>query len=93
MNYIWVDDESMIERFIDHGAAGYLSKTIDGADLVDALERINQGVRVVLTAQASEHRRHDAAQRAGSRNATPLHPGLGQAAPLRGVSDTWLLSS
>jgi DNA-binding NarL/FixJ family response regulator len=44
------DDEQYIYALIDAGAAGYLLKTADGSELVDAVHRIRQGEAVLSPA-------------------------------------------
>lgn len=44
------DDEQYIYALIDAGAAGYLLKTADGAELADAVHRIRQGEAVLSPA-------------------------------------------
>ena len=41
------DDEQYIYALVDAGAAGYLLKTADGAELADAVHRIRQGEAVL----------------------------------------------
>ena len=45
--YTWVFEPQLIEAAFAKGASGYLSKTLPAAELVDALERIHRGERVV----------------------------------------------
>jgi len=45
--YTWVFDARVVEVALSKGVAGYLSKRLPAADLVDALERINRGETVV----------------------------------------------
>jgi DNA-binding NarL/FixJ family response regulator len=44
------DDEQYVYALIDAGAAGYLLKTADGAELVDAVHRTRQGEAVLSPA-------------------------------------------
>ncbi len=44
------DDEQYIHALIDAGAAGYLLKTTEGADLADAVRRIREGEAVLSPA-------------------------------------------
>ncbi len=45
--YSWNLNRSLIESMLDHGASGYLSKQLDNASLLSALERIDSGEVVV----------------------------------------------
>ena len=45
--YSWYQDSDAVERALALGAAGYLSKSLDGEDLVEALVRIGNGETVV----------------------------------------------
>ena len=45
--YTWAFAPEVIEAALARGACGYLSKTLQAADLVDALERIHDGEVVV----------------------------------------------
>ena len=45
--YSWALDEELVERSLQQGASGYLSKSVPARELVDALERIRQGETVV----------------------------------------------
>lgn len=51
--YTWVFRPALIEHALRHGAAGYLSKTLTAAQLVDALERIHCGDVVVSPSPAT----------------------------------------
>jgi DNA-binding NarL/FixJ family response regulator len=64
------DDEQYIYALIDAGAAGYLLKTADGAELVDAVHRISQGEAVLSPAVTSKVLR-----RAAHHAAAPGHAG------------------
>lgn len=45
--YTWNADAAVARASLRHGAAGYLSKRLPAGELVDALERIHAGQRVV----------------------------------------------
>lgn len=45
--YTWAFDAALIDLALERGAAGYLSKTLPASELVDAVERIDRGERVV----------------------------------------------
>ncbi|GCD90031.1 response regulator transcription factor [Nocardioides sp. LS1] len=45
--FSWNLDPGLIERAVSHGVAGYLSKGLSGEEIVDALERIAAGERVL----------------------------------------------
>lgn len=45
--YTWAFAPELIEAALAKGADGYLSKTLQAAELVDALERIHRGEKVV----------------------------------------------
>lgn len=45
--YTWVFEPAVVDAALTAGAAGYLSKTLPAADLVEALERIHAGEVVV----------------------------------------------
>ena len=47
--YSWNLQPDLIQRTLDVGASGYLSKVLAGTEIVDALERIMDGETVVLT--------------------------------------------
>lgn len=46
--YSWNLQPDLVQGALDAGASGYLSKVLSGAEIVDALERIMGGERVVL---------------------------------------------
>jgi DNA-binding NarL/FixJ family response regulator len=46
------DDEQYIHALVEAGAAGYLLKTVEGADLADAIRRVGQGESVLSPAIA-----------------------------------------
>ena len=46
--YTWTARADLIDAALDKGVRGYLSKSLDGADLVASLERIAAGETVVL---------------------------------------------
>lgn len=46
--YSWNLEPDLIQRALDGGASGYLSKVLSGAEIVDALSRIMAGEVVVL---------------------------------------------
>jgi DNA-binding NarL/FixJ family response regulator len=48
--YTWAFDPELIEAALERGASGYLSKALTARELVDALERIDQGEIVVSPA-------------------------------------------
>ena len=50
--YAWKTDPASVERALAAGAAGYLSKSLDSAQLVDALEAIHSGEVVTTPAAA-----------------------------------------
>lgn len=45
--YSWNLDPALVESSLNGGAVGYLSKSISGLELVDALERVHAGETVV----------------------------------------------
>lgn len=47
--YSWNLQPDLIQRAIDGGASGYLSKVLTGPEIVEALERIANGEIVILT--------------------------------------------
>lgn len=53
--YSWTDDPAAVRAAMDAGAAGYLTKTLPAAELVDALLAIGQGHRVVRGVIAADH--------------------------------------
>lgn len=48
--YTWAFDQGLIDIALGRGGSGYLSKTLPAGDLVDAVERIDRGERVVSDA-------------------------------------------
>lgn len=48
----WNTDTSLVRRAVESGAAGYVTKAATAAALVDALERIHDGERVLLLGEA-----------------------------------------
>ncbi|WP_344147224.1 response regulator transcription factor [Nocardioides koreensis] len=44
--FSWNTDPELVEQSLERGAAGYLTKGLTGAELVDALERVHAGERV-----------------------------------------------
>jgi DNA-binding NarL/FixJ family response regulator len=52
--YTWSFDTRLIDAALAKGADGYLSKTLPAAELVDALERVHQGQKVVSPAPPSD---------------------------------------
>lgn len=49
--YSWNLEPGLIQRALDGGACGYLSKVLTGPVIVDALERIMRGETVVVTGE------------------------------------------
>lgn len=45
--YSWRTEPELVEAAFAKGASGYVSKAVTAAELVDALERVNSGERVV----------------------------------------------
>lgn len=54
--YSWNADERLVRTALDAGADGYLSKRVDGRELVDALLRIHAGETVVIGGEVAEGR-------------------------------------
>jgi DNA-binding NarL/FixJ family response regulator len=52
--YTWNFDGRLIDAALAKGADGYLSKTLPAAELVDALEQIHRGQKVVSPAPSGE---------------------------------------
>ncbi|MDO9497680.1 MAG: response regulator transcription factor [Nocardioides sp.] len=50
--YSWNLQPDLIERALERGAAGYLSKVLSGPDIVSALERVMAGEVVVLAGES-----------------------------------------
>ncbi len=59
--YTWEFDPAMVQRALDIGVTGYLSKSLRGPDLVDALEAIAMGRQTVSVDPESD--RHTPAER------------------------------
>jgi DNA-binding NarL/FixJ family response regulator len=49
--YSWNLEPDLIQRAIDSGASGYLSKVLTGPAIVEALERIMSGETVIVTGE------------------------------------------
>lgn len=47
--FSWNDDRDLVEASLQAGAAAYLSKAVTAEQLVDAIERVHRGERVVPT--------------------------------------------
>jgi DNA-binding NarL/FixJ family response regulator len=45
--FSWNTDPDLVRRALDRGAAAYLSKELDGAGIVEAIERVHAGEQVV----------------------------------------------
>jgi DNA-binding NarL/FixJ family response regulator len=45
--YTWNFAPGLVEQAVNKGVSGYLSKTLAGGDLVDALEKIHAGERII----------------------------------------------
>lgn len=45
--FSWNTDPALVRRALDHGAAAYLSKELDAPGIVEAIERVHAGERVV----------------------------------------------
>jgi len=52
--FSWNVQPDLIERAIAHGARGYLSKALNGEEIVDALEAIHRGEVVILPRPVDE---------------------------------------
>lgn len=57
--FSWNVQPELVRRAIDHGAAGYLSKGLSAAEIVDALEAIQRGETVTPTARAGTEGREN----------------------------------
>lgn len=57
--YTWNTQQALIGSCLEQGAAGYLSKTLSAAELVDAIERIHGGETVVSESAGGAHRAQD----------------------------------
>lgn len=52
--FSWNVDDDLIARALDHGAAGYVSKTSSVKELVRSLEAVHRGERVIHTPQSDD---------------------------------------
>lgn len=52
--YSWNVQQRLVETALQHGVAGYLSKSLGGAELADALSRIHHGEVLSPTTQEEE---------------------------------------
>lgn len=54
--FSWNTERALVQRALGRGAAAYLSKELSAVQIIDALERVHQGERVVpATAEQVEH--------------------------------------
>lgn len=61
--YTWNSQSALVGSSLEQGAAGYLSKTLGGAQLVEAIERIHAGETVVSESAGGAHLAQDWAGR------------------------------
>jgi NarL family two-component system response regulator LiaR len=59
--YSWNLHHELVQESLDAGAAGYLSKGLDAEELVEAIERIHAGQRVVPSSGGSVNPRPESA--------------------------------
>ena len=52
--FSWNTDPSLVSRAVDAGASGYLHKGLDGDELVNALEAVHAGQRVLPAGQDAD---------------------------------------